>query len=232
MNAILETLTAVGVFVGGLAARLGIVLAVMLALLVPVLLAAGAVRAFQAVRLRAQGFRPAGHLRFRGGLLYAPTHTWIRPEGERLRVGLDDLAQRLLPWAVAVELPRPGQKVREGEPVAAISSGGREARIASPVSGTIVAVNPEVAREPTLVKSENYGRGWLFLVAPEGRTWTRLPAGEAARDWLRGEGERLSRFFEQSLGYAAADGGELVGPPPSLLGEPEWKALTRSFLGT
>jgi glycine cleavage system H protein len=232
MNAMLETLTAVGVFLGGLAARLGIVLAVMLALLVPVVLAAGAIRAFQAVRLRAQGFRAAGHLRFRGGLLYAPTHTWIRPEGERLRVGLDDLAQRLLPWAVAVELPRPGQKVREGEPVASISSGGREARIAAPVSGTIVAVNPEVAREPTLVKSENYGRGWLFLVEPDGRSWTSLPAGDAARGWLRGEGERLSRFFEQSLGFAAADGGELIGPPPSLLGEPEWKALTRAFLGT
>jgi glycine cleavage system H protein len=221
MNAILEILTAVGVFVGGLAARLGIVVAVMLALLVPVLLVAGAVRAFQAVRLRALGYRSAGGLRFRAGLLYAPTHTWIRPEGERLRVGLDDLAQRLLPWAVAVELPRAGRKVREGEPVAVISSGGREARIAAPVSGTIVAVNPEVAREPTLVKSENYGRGWIFLVEPDARSWKSLPAGE-----------RLSRFFEQNLGYAAADGGELVGPPPSLLGDPQWKALTKAFLGT
>jgi glycine cleavage system H lipoate-binding protein len=232
MNAFLETLTAVGVFVGGLAARLGIVLAVMLALLVPVLLAAGAARGFQAVRLRAQGYRAAGSLRFRGGLLYAPTHTWIRPEGARLRVGLDDLAQRLLAWAVAVELPRPGQRVREGEAVAVISSGGREARIAAPVSGTIVAVNPEVAREPTLVKSENYGRGWIFLVEPDAGSWADLPGGEAARAWLQAEGERLSRFFEQNLGYAAADGGELVGPPPSLLGEPEWKALTKAFLGT
>ena len=232
MNAILESLSAVGIFVGGLAARLGIVLVVMLALLVPVLLAAGAVRAFQALRLRVQGYRPAGALRYRSGLLYAPTHTWLRPEGERLRVGLDDLAQRLLPWAVAVSLPRTGQAVRAGEPVAVISSGGREVRVAAPVSGRIVAVNPEVAREPTLVKSESYGRGWLFEVAPEGRAWAGLPGGEAARAWLRSEGERLSRFYEQSLGYAAADGGELVGPPPTLLGDAEWKALTRAFLGT
>jgi glycine cleavage system H protein len=232
MDAILETLAAVGIFVAGLAARAGIVLAVMLVLLVPVLLLAGSVRAFQALRRRAQGYRPAGTLRFRDGLRYAPGHTWIRPEGETLRVGLDDLSQRLLAWAVAVELPRPGQRVKEGEPIAAVSSGGRVARVASPVSGTIVAVNAAVAREPTLVKSQGYGRGWLFQVAPADGAWRSLPGGETARGWLQAEGERLSRFFEQTLGYASADGGELVGPPSSLLGDDQWKALTRAFLRT
>jgi glycine cleavage system H protein len=232
MNAIVETMTAVGIFFAGLVTRLGIVLVLMMALLVPVLLAAGVYRAFRAARLWLAGYRDAGGLRFRSGLLYAPGHTWIRPEGSTLRVGLDDLAQRVLPWAVAVDLPQPGRKVKEGEPVARISCGGREAQVAAPVAGTIVAANTAVLREPTLAKSESYGRGWLFAIEPEGREWQGLPGGERARGWLREEGRRLARFYEHNLGLAAADGGELIGPPESLLGDAQWKALVRGFLRT
>lgn len=232
MGPVLDTLTSAGIFLAGLVARLGIVFLVMVALLVPVLILSGALRGLHAARMHLLGYRAAGALRFRGGLLYAPGHTWLRPEGERLRVGLDDLAQRLLPWAVAVDLPRPGQQVKVGEPVARISCGGQEARVAAPFSGTVVAVNTDVLREPTLVKSENYGRGWLFALRPDDGAWRALPGGEAARAWLTEEGERLSRFYEQHLGYAAADGGELVGPPPSLLGDSQWRALVRAFLRT
>ncbi|HQR28952.1 MAG TPA: glycine cleavage system protein H [Anaeromyxobacteraceae bacterium] len=232
MTAILDTLAAVGVFLAGLAARLGVVVLVMAVLLVPVLAVSGAARALSALRMRLLGYRSAGTLRFRNGLLYAPGHTWVREEGERLRVGIDDLAQRLLPWAVAVDLPRPGQKVVAGEPVARISCGEQEASVAAPTSGTVVAVNTDVLREPTLVKSAGYGRGWLFAIRPDDGTWRDLPRGERARAWLAAEGERLSRFYEQHLGYAAADGGELVGPPQSLLGDSQWKALTRAFLRT
>ena len=232
MNAIVETLTAVGIFVAGLATRLGIVVALMLALLVPVLVVAGAVRALRSARLWLAGYRDAGGIRFRSGLLYAPGHTWVRPEGGQLRVGLDDLGQRILPWAVAVDLPRPGTRVREGEPVARISCGGREAMVAAPVAGTVVAANPDVLREPTLAKSESYGAGWLFAIEPANQEWKSAPVGERARAWLRAEGERLERFYEQELGMAAADGGELVGSPDTLLDDAQWRALTRSFLRT
>jgi hypothetical protein len=62
--------------------------------------------------------------------------------------------------------------------------------------------------------------------------WKTLPAGEQARSWLRAEGERLTRFYEDQLGLAAADGGELIGSPETLLTEGQWKILSRSFLRT
>jgi glycine cleavage system H protein len=232
MTALLDTLTAIGVFTAGLAARLGIVLVIMAALLVPVLLAVGGMKAFSAIKLWMQGYRSAGSLKFRGGLQYAPGHTWLKEEGNALKVGLDDLAQRILPWTVAVALPSPGQVVKEGEPVATLSCGGRDVRVAAPVSGRILAVNPDVMREPTLAKSENYGGGWLFAIAPEGQGWRKLPFGEKARSWLRAEGERLEIFYETQLGIAAADGGELIGSPDTLLTDSQWKALEHSFLRT
>lgn len=232
MSSILETLASIGVFLAGLAARIGIVALVMLALLVPVALVLVAARGFRAVGLWARGYRGAAGLRYRSGLWYASGHTWLRPDGNRLRVGLDDLAQRLLPWAVAVELPSPGRKVKAGDPVARISSGQRQAVVAAPVGGTVVTVNPAVANEPTLLKSDSYGRGWLFAVEPQDESWRRLPTGEEARRWLGAESHRLARFYEQQLGFAAADGGELLAPPTTLLGEAQWKALTGAFLGT
>jgi glycine cleavage system H protein len=232
MTAFIDTLTIIGVFVAGLAARLGIVLVIALALLAPVLLALGAGRIFGAVRMWMQGYRSAGSLRFRGGLAYAPGHTWVKSEGGSLKVGLDDLAQRILPWTVAVALPRTGRLVKEGEPVATLSCGDREVQVAAPASGRIVAVNQEVLREPTLAKSENYGSGWLFAIEPSGMEWKSLPAGERARSWLRAEGERLTRFYEDQLGMAAADGGELIGSPDTLLTDGQWKNLSRSFLRT
>jgi glycine cleavage system H protein len=232
MTATLDILTAIGVFAAGLVTRLGIVLVVMAALMVPVLLAVGGLKAFGAVKLWFQGYRSAGGLKFRSGLQYAPGHTWVKEDGESLKVGLDDLAQRILPWTVAVELPAPGQVVREGEPVATLSCGGRDVRVAAPVAGRVLAVNPDVLREPTLAKSENYGNGWLFAIEPAGQTWRKLPFGEQARSWLRAEGERLEIFYETQLGMAAADGGELIGSPDTLLTDSQWKALTHSFLRT
>lgn len=232
MTAFIDTLTTIGIFAAGLVARLGIVLAFALLILSPVLLALGVGKVFGAVKMWMQGYRSAGSLRYRGGLAYAPGHTWVKAEGGSLKVGLDDLAQRILPWTVAVELPPAGRMVKEGEPVATLSCGERQVQVAAPTSGRIVAVNPEVMREPTLAKSENYGSGWLFAIEPEGKEWKTLPAGERARNWLRAEGERLNRFYELQLGMAAADGGELVGPPDTLLNDAQWKALSRSFLRT
>ncbi len=232
MTALIDTLTTIGIFLAGLVARLGIVLVIALLILSPVLLALGAGKVFGAARMWMQGYRAAGNLRFRGGLAYAPGHTWVKPEGSLLKVGLDDLAQKILPWTIAVELPSIGRMVKEGEPVAMLSCGERQVRVAAPASGRVVAVNPEVLREPTLAKSQNYGSGWLFAVEPEDKEWKTLPVGDRARGWLRVEGERLARFYEDQLGMAAADGGELVGPTDTLLDDAQWKALSHSFLRT
>ena len=232
MTALIDSLTTIGVFLAGLVARLGLVLVIGLLLLAPVLVALGAGKVFRAARMWMQGYRSAGPLRFRVGLAYAPGHTWVKAEGNSLKVGIDDLAGSILPWTVAVSLPAAGREVKEGEPVATLSCGDREVQIAAPVTGHVVAHNREVLREPTLAKSENYGSGWLFAIEPANEVWKQLPVGEKARSWLRAEGERLERFYETQLGLAAADGGELVASPDTLLSDVQWKALTRSFLRT
>jgi len=230
MDAILGILESIGIFVAGVVARLGLVLAVLAVLALPFAAWAGVRRAAGWARRRLAGLQRAGSLVFDPALRYAPGHTWVREDGRRVKVGLDDLAQKILPWAVAVRLPQPGAHVRAGAVAAVISCGDREARITSPVDGTVTSVNGAVARDPALVKRETYGRGWLFAVEPAGPAWQALPTGEAARAWLRGEEQRLERRIELQLGVAAADGGEWVAPPHTFLSREEWEQVAKSVL--
>ena len=147
-----------------------------------------------------------------------------------LRVGLDDLAQRLLTGARAVRVAEPGTELHVGDTLAEVQLDGRQARIASPVEGTVMDVNDEVAGDAELVHTDPYRRGWLALVAPSGGEHRDLRTGQAARQWLIEEDQRLTAFFETRLGLAAADGGEFVLPPPALLTPEQWDEAVGLFL--
>jgi len=231
MYAVIEVLQSIGVFLGGILARFGLFLAMIALLAIPAIILAYAVRAVDRRREKQLGLRTVAGVQFRPGLVYAPGHTWLQPRiGGALELGLDDLAQRLLPGVSAVELPRAGTKVARGETIATLSGGGREVRVRAPVPGVIAGVNAAVVRDPSLVKREGYGRGWLVAIAPSDGSWASLPHGESAESWMRREAVRWNRFLEEQLGFAAADGGELVAPAPWLIGESGWRALVAAFL--
>jgi glycine cleavage system H protein len=228
MIAILET---VGVFLTGLVARLGVFILMLAVLVVPALLAALVLRAVGRRRERALGLRKVAGLSFRPDVHYAPGHTWLRRRsGGALEVGVDDLAGRLLPAISAVELPGPGTVVAKGQTIAVLHGGGRAITIAAPVAGTIAGVNAAALRDPAVVKRDGYGRGWLVVVTPVDASFAELPRGEAAESWLRRESARWNRFLEDQLGFAAADGGDLIAPAPWLVSEESWKQLTAEFL--
>jgi glycine cleavage system H lipoate-binding protein len=230
MESIIAMLQWIGAFVGGVFARLGVVLVAMAVLLVPVLLVWGAMRLFGWARRRAQGLQLVAGLRYRPDVSYAEGHTWVGRVKGGARVGIDDLAQRILPWAVSVQLPRPGTVLQANQPAAVISAGGQEAVIRSPMAGTVLAVNANVALDPSLVKSDGYAGGWLFSMKPADERLGGLRSGAEAVAWLERESARLHHFLEGRLGMAAADGGELVDPVASHLTPQEWKELTGAFL--
>ena len=83
---------------------------------------------------------------------------------------------------------------------------------------------------PARLHNDPYAGGWLYAVEPEDTAYTRLPYGDESRPWFSREAIRLSQFLEHQLGMAAADGGELVAPGPSLLTESQWEEMTQTFL--
>jgi glycine cleavage system H protein len=215
-------LEALGSFVAGLAGRFGLFLVAGLALALPAIALALAWAALDRRRHPAELSLLAR---------VAPNHTWLeRTRGGALRVGVDAIAQRIRPSATAVELPARGMVVHRGDPIVVVRAGKRAVRIGAPIDGTIVAVNSRVRRNPGLVKDAPYGPGWLFAIRPNDGRWRSLPAGVSADTFLLSERRRLARFLEQELGFAAADGGELLAPAPALLGEEGWNKVVSAFL--
>ena len=118
MEPLIEVIEYLGLFVAGLAVQALAAAAVLAVLAIPILLVLGGIEGVAGLRRRLLGVTRVGTMFWRPGLYYALGHTWIQAfRGRTLRVGLDDLAQRLLPGRARIELPRPGDIVRRGEPV-------------------------------------------------------------------------------------------------------------------
>lgn len=99
-------------------------------------------------------------------LLYTESHEWIEPTGEVRRVGISDHAQHLLGDIVYVELPKPGEQVKKGDPIMIVESPKAAADVYAPVTGEIVEVNNVLEAEPGTVNSGPYAEGWLFKIRP------------------------------------------------------------------
>jgi glycine cleavage system H lipoate-binding protein len=231
MDPLIEVIEYLALFVAGLAVHALAAAAVLIVLAMPILLVLGGIEGAARLRGRLFGVTRVGTMLWRPGLYYAPGHTWIQAlRGQMLRVGLDDLAQRLLPVRARIGLPRPGDVVRRGEPVTIVRANGHETWIPAPVSGTVTAVNHAVERDPSLVHRDPYVRGWLFQIAATDNAHEELLRAEPARRWFAGETVRLEHMLERGLGHAAADGSKLLLPAHELPESGCWRGVTDAFL--
>ncbi len=231
MNEILEFLKIAGLFAGGMLFRTLLLVLVIAAYSIPIFAAWGLYCLYRRAQGHSFGLEKVDGLLIAGDRHYAPGHSWIAPRlFGGVKLGLDDIGQRIVPEATAISFPFVGTWVKKGEPLALVACGDREATIVSPFDGTVTAVNHAVGRNPRLLNEAPYGKGWLFAFHPKDSAWEKLPTGAAARHWFRDEERRLSHFMELNLGMAAADGGELLLPAPKALSREKWQSLTREFL--
>ncbi|MGH7831711.1 MAG: glycine cleavage system protein GcvH [Candidatus Binatia bacterium] len=89
-------------------------------------------------------------------------HVWIGVEDEHVFLGLTNHAQMALGQIISVELPDVGDAVEKGEPFAEIESIETVSELIAPVSGTVLAVNSELERHPSVINEDPYNEGWLL----------------------------------------------------------------------
>lgn len=100
-------------------------------------------------------------------LHYARSHEWVRPLADgNVEVGISDHAQQALGDLVFVELPEVGRTLAAGEACAVVESVKAASDVYSPLAGTVVAVNAQLAAAPELVNQQPYGQGWLLRLRP------------------------------------------------------------------
>ena len=100
------------------------------------------------------------------GLYYSKDFEWIKIEGDRIRMGITDYAQKQLREIVFAELPRPGTEVKQNEPYGTVESVKAVTDLIAALSGTVEEANEEVRSKPELLNEDPYLKGWLLVVKP------------------------------------------------------------------
>jgi glycine cleavage system H protein len=91
-------------------------------------------------------------------------HVWIGIEDQHVFVGVTNYGQSELGRIISVDLPELGDKVEKGEPFAEVESQTTATELIAPVSGTVIAVNPELDAHPSVINEDPYNDGWLIEV--------------------------------------------------------------------
>jgi glycine cleavage system H lipoate-binding protein len=173
------------------------------------------------------------------GLFFHPGHTWasIMKSGI-VKIGLDDMMQKLVGQIDAIQLKRVGDRIKQGEPVLAIRQGNRTMNLVAPVDGIVDALNTDVVKNTGLLKQDPYTAGWLYKVKPTNlsKNISVLKIADSARAWFTEEVARLRDFLsgvsveDKLVGQTLQDGGIPVEGILQYMNEETWTQFEKEFL--
>ncbi|MBN1245904.1 glycine cleavage system protein GcvH [Candidatus Bathyarchaeota archaeon] len=125
------------------------------------------------------------------GLYYSNDFAWIKVEGDKVRMGITDYAQKQLREIVYAELPEAGAEVKQNEPYGTLESVKAVSDLVAAVSGTVEEVNAEVQSQPELLNEDPYVKGWLVVVKPANlqEELANLMDFDKAVEWHKNQGK-------------------------------------------
>ena len=165
---------------------------------------------------------------------YHEGHTWAKLEyGGRVRIGLDDFAQKLVGKLGKIELPNIGQEIKQGEVGFQVRRNGKAAKFLSPMDGIVTYVNYDLLNQPGLANESPYEKGWLFTIEPTvlRKNLKVLYFGREARNFINEEREKLFAMAHEDF-RVAADGGFSVEDISKELEGENWAKVVKTFLKT
>ena len=179
--------------------------------------------------LEIKGFKvPQGYYFHRG-------HTWVKvEEGSMVRVGMDDFALRLLGPFDRIETPLMGKEVKQGRADTRISRGPHQAKVLSPVSGVVTAINPKLREQGRPANQGPYSEGWVMSVLSNNlrQDIKGLMINTETRDFVEQEVERLYQLIEDVEGPLAVDGGHLGNDIFGNMPQLGWERLVSLFISS
>jgi glycine cleavage system H protein len=94
---------------------------------------------------------------------YTREHEWIQVDGSHGTVGITHYAQESLGDIVFVESPKVGDKLEKGKVFGSVESVKAVSDLYAPVSGTVTAVNGELATAPEKINTDAHS-AWILKV--------------------------------------------------------------------
>lgn len=166
------------------------------------------------------------------GVYFHQGHSWAAPEdGEIVRVGMDDFAQKMVGKIDAIQFPMVGSQITQGDKAWSLLVGSKSIDMLSPVDGKIVAINENLLRSPESIRNDPYGHSWLMKVqAPKiSSNLKNLLSGELARKWMDGVRENLLARMNYNLGAVYQDGGVPVDGIARNLDRERWDEIVKEY---
>ena len=99
-------------------------------------------------------------------LKYAEDHEWVRQDGDKVIIGINDYAQDQLGDIVFVELPPVGESFEKGAEFGTVESVKAVSELIMPLSGEILVINTQLEDAPELVNQSPYADGWMIEIKP------------------------------------------------------------------
>jgi len=142
-----------------------------------------------------QPFQVSGFT-FSPELFYSEEHVWAKLMDHFVRMGLDDMASTLAMEADSIRLPPAGNMIKKKQALAEIIADGKKAKVLSPLSGTVMAVNSDVEESPNLIGRDPYRRGWLIMIQPDHlEEVAGLLSRNRAKEWFTKQAADLASLF-------------------------------------
>lgn len=94
---------------------------------------------------------------------YTKEHEWLDVDGTTGTIGITDYAQNSLGDIVFVELPKVGAQLVAGKSFGSVESVKAVSDLYAPVSGTVTAINEELATSPEKVNSNPHA-AWMVKI--------------------------------------------------------------------
>ena len=94
---------------------------------------------------------------------YTKEHEWLKVDADTGTVGITDHAQNSLGDIVFVDLPKVGASVSAGKSFGTVESVKAVSELYSPVTGTVTAINEDLATAPEKINSDAHS-AWMIKV--------------------------------------------------------------------
>ena len=156
---------------------------------------------------------------------------WVAPD--QAFVGLDDFARRLIGHPDKIVLPHAGSWTDQGEAAVEVTlHGNQKAELQAPVSGEVIARNPDLGGDPDTVHRDSYGRGWLYKIRSHklAEQLNGLLDGSLAERWMEDTRDRFHHKLVLASGSVIQDGGTTVEDLAAQLDPEDLESLIHEFL--
>jgi len=103
---------------------------------------------------------------------YSETHEWFKVDGDKVVVGLDDVAQQLMGEITFIEVTGESGAIEVGatlsakDKIAEMESHKDVEDVFTHISGKLFSVNEELADFPNKINEDPYGEGWMLKIEP------------------------------------------------------------------